>query len=824
MKRLQTLYTRILSHLDRALGHLDRFVDWGGHHTEHMIARIKKQGIKKILAIAVIVLFLIAGGFVLWVASFELPTLDNFDERRIAQSTKIYDRTGDVILFDVHGEVTRTVVRLDQINDYVEKATIAIEDSNFYNHNGIEPKAILRAILVNLKNGDLLGGQGGSTITQQVIKNALLTSDKKISRKVKEWVLAPRLEKLLTKDEILEVYLNEVPYGGTVYGIQEASRRFFGKDATDLTLAESAYLAALPQAPSRYSPYGNNLHLLEARKNRVLDEMLSNNFITEDEHTQAKAEQVTFQKPENFGIKAPHFVFWIREQLEETYGAEAVEAGGLKVVTTLDWKLQEAAEEIVKRYALQNAEQFNAENAATVVIDPNTGHVLSMVGSRDYFDEDIDGNFNIATAERQPGSAFKPFVYAEAFNKGYHPETVVFDVPTEFSATCSIGGDCYSPQNYDNVFRGPMSLRDALAQSVNIPAVKALYLAGLRDSLNLARNMGVSTLTNVNQYGLTLVLGGGEVRPIDMATAYGVFATEGVRHTTTGILRVEDKDGNVLEEYKDESTRVLPEQTARLISDVLSDNVARTPAFGASSHLFFPGVDVAAKTGTTNDYRDAWIVGYTPNVSVAAWAGNNDNRSMEKRVAGFIVAPMWNEVMRKAIELYPAGSFTEPAPMAPDTKPIIAGQWNSPQGVHSILHWVDKANPLGAIPSNPFSDPQYTLWETGVQAWVGSQGIPGFGVESNEGAQIRITNPSNNETFVGNTTVYVAVVTQGAQAVSGDVFINENRVGTLDITSGSFSFIPDDTEGVTRRNNKLRVVVTDSTGTTYEDTVRFNVR
>lgn len=820
---MKKLYTKVLQYLDRALYEADRFVDWGGNHVEHMIAKLRKQSIKKLILIGIIALFILGGLFILWIATFELPNLDNFDERRIAQSTKIYDRTGDVILFDVHGEVTRTVVRLDQINDYVEKATIAIEDNNFYNHKGIEPTAIIRAILINLKNGDLLGGQGGSTITQQVIKNALLTSDKKISRKVKEWVLAPRLEQMLTKDEILEVYLNEVPYGGTVYGVQEASRRFFGKDAKDLTLAESAYLAALPQAPTRYSPYGNNVDLLEARKNRVLDEMLSNSFITQEEYDAAKAEQVVFQKPENFGIKAPHFVFWVREQLEEKYGTEAVEAGGLKVVTTLDWKLQEASEEIVKRYALQNAAQFDAENAAIVAVDPNTGQVLSMVGSRDYFDEEIDGNFNIATAERQPGSSFKPFVYAEAFNKGYRPETVVFDVPTEFSATCSSGGDCYSPVNYDNVFRGPMTLRDALAQSVNIPAVKALYLAGLRDSLELARSMGVSTLTNVNQYGLTLVLGGGEVRPIDMASAYGVFATEGIKHNTVGILKVEDKDGKVLEEHKDEATRVLPEQTARLISDVLSDNVARTPAFGANSYLNFPGVDVAAKTGTTNDYRDAWIVGYTPNVSIAAWAGNNDNRSMQKKVAGFIVAPMWHEVMQKAIELYPAGSFNDPAPLAEGTKPIIAGVWNMEGSVHSILHWVEKSNPLGAYPSNPSSDPQYSLWEAGVQAWLGNNTGALNGENQNQGPIFSIINPSDGDTFSGNTTIYVAVSITGAQINSGEVFLNKKQIGVIDTTTNSFSFTPKDMDATKTKNNKLKVVVLDGTGTIHEDTVEFNV-
>jgi len=824
---MKKLYNKTLQYLNWMLEEVDRFVDWGGNNVERMIKRFfKKKNTKKIILAGIISICLLGGLAALWITSFELPNLNNFDERRVAQSTKIYDRTGEVILFDVHGEVTRTVVRLDEINDYVKWATIAIEDSNFYNHNGIEPKAILRAIFVNLMDGDLLGGQGGSTITQQIIKNALLTSDKKISRKVKEWVLAPRLESILTKDEILEVYLNEVPYGGTVYGVQEASRRFFGKDAKDLTLAESAYIAALPQAPTRYSPYGNNLALLEARKNRVLNEMLSNGFITQEEYDRGAAEQITFQKPENFGIKAPHFVFWVREQLEEKYGIEAVEAGGLRVITSLDWKLQEASEEIVKRYALENSTKFNAENAAVVAVDPNTGQVLTMVGSRDYFDDQIDGNFNIATAERQPGSSFKPFVYAEAFNKGYRPETVVFDLPTEFSTTCSSGGDCYNPTNYDNIFRGPMTLRDALAQSVNIPAVKTLYLAGIKDSLELARSMGISTLTNVNQYGLTLVLGGGEVRPIDMATAYGVFATEGVRHNTVGILRVEDKDGKVLEEFKDEATRVLPEQTARLISDVLSDNIARTPAFGGSSFLNFPGLDVASKTGTTNDYRDAWIVGYTPTVSLAAWAGNNDNRSMEKKVAGFIVAPMWHEVMEKAIEMYPAGNFNDPEPISEDLKPIIAGQWSTSGGIHSILHWVEKSNPLGAIPSNPNSDSQYSMWESSVQVWAGRQGFNNTSSENSSKPRngFSIINPSNGDNFTKESTVYVAISLSRIQIVSGDVYINNNKVGSIDITSNSFSFVPDDIRRIKSSNNKLKVVVVDTQGAEYEETVTFGTQ
>ncbi len=821
-KRYNVLVQRSKKLLNSSTKKAQSFINWGGNHTANMITKTLALGTKKLILAGLILFFVFTGLFLLWVASFEMPNLDNFSERQVAQSTKIYDRTGRVVLFDVHGEVTRTVITLDQISDYAEKASIAIEDSNFYNHNGIEPKAILRAILTNITEGNLLSGQGGSTITQQVIKNALLTQDKKISRKLKEWILAPRLEQQLSKDQILELYLNEIPYGGTVYGIQEASRRFFGKDAKDLTLAESAYLAALPQAPTYYSPYGNNLEALENRKNKVLKEMLSNNFISQEEFDSASQEKVNFEKPENFGIKAPHFVFWIYEQLEEKYGAEAIEQGGLKVVTTLDWELQQKAEEIVKRNALQNEVSFNAENASIVATDPKTGQVLVMVGSRDYFDEKIDGNFNITTTNRQPGSAFKPIVYAEAFNKGYLPETMIFDVPTEFSATCSSGGDCYNPQNYDNAFRGPMSLRNALAQSVNIPAVKVLYLAGLKDSLNLAKKMGLETLTNVDQYGLTLVLGGGEVRPIDMATAYGVFANDGTKHKTQGILEVIDRKGKKLEEFKDENERVLPEQTARLISDILSDNNARTPAFGANSYLNIPGV--AVKTGTTNDYRDAWIVGYTPEISVAAWAGNNDNRSMEKKVAGFIVAPMWNEFMKVAIEKIPYSEFNKPNSTPENTKPIISGNWaytNNGQ-THSILHWVDKNNPLGAEPRNPQNDSQYWLWESAIQNWLGNS--ISNEIENNSNApQIKITNPGNGESFIENSEVYVAIQLNNitTQIKEATVTINGKNEGFIDLNTNSFSFTPKKIKNIKNSGNTLTVELEDIEGKKYSDTIVF---
>ncbi len=783
---------------------------------------IKTEKFRKFAMAAGLVFFVFAGFFLIWLSTVELPDLNNFENRIVSESTKVYDRTGKVVLFDVHGNVRRTVVPLDQINDYVKWATIAIEDSNFYNHHGIEPKAIVRAVLTNIKEGRPFSGQGGSTITQQVIKNALFTNDKLISRKLKEWVLAPRLESKMTKDEILELYLNEVPYGGTVYGVQEASRKFFGKDAKDLTLVESAYIAALPQAPTYYSPYGSHRDDLENRKNKVLREMLDLNFISQAEYDGAIKSSVEFQKQEDYGIKAPHFVMYIRELLEEKYGAELVEKGGLKVITTLDWELQQDAEEIAKKWALQNETQFNAENAAIVATDPNTGQIITMVGSRDYFDENIDGNFNIATANRQPGSSIKPIIYAEAFNKGYKPETVVFDVPTEFSATCYSGGDCYRPQNYDEQYRGPISLRNALAQSLNIPAVKVLYLAGIEDALNLAKQMGLETLTNVKQYGLTLVLGGGEVRPLDMAAAYGVFAADGVKHPTTGILRVEDKKGKVLEEYEQKEYRVLPEQTARLISSILTDNNARTPAFGSNSPLYFDGIDVAAKTGTTNDYRDTWIVGYTPNISVAAWAGNNDNSSMSKQVAGYIVAPMWNEFMKIAIEKYPASSFIDPEPIDPTIKPVLRGVWENPSGVHEILHWVHKDNPQGDYPSNPASDPQYLLWEEPVQKWLSGEG---FEDEPDPGSvSLQIVNPEEGESYIETLEMFVAASLTGSEIESGKVYLNGDYLGDLNPQGGVYSFIPSQKSSSKKRNNRIRVEVTDKNGNEYQDTVSFDLQ
>lgn len=808
------------------------------------------------------------GALLLWVSTIKLPDLESFETRKVRQTTKIYDRTGEVLLFDLFENIQRTVVPFEDISRHIKNAAVAIEDAEFYQHSGVKPTAFLRAVLANIREGRF--SQGGSTITQQVIKNSVLTTDKTITRKLREWVLALRLEQTLTKEEILALYLNETPYGGTLYGVEEASRAYFDKSAADVTLPEAAYLAALPQAPTFYSPYGSHRFELEVRKNLVLEKMLENGFISKEEYEEAKDAAVEFEPDRNTGIRAPHFVFFVREYLEETYGKRAIEERGFRVITTLDADLQQEAEEIVRRNALENETDFNAENAAMTAIDPKTGEILVMVGSRGYSDPDIDGNFNAATApNRQPGSAFKPFVYAEALRKGYTPETAVFDLKTQFSTACAAGdpsneSPCFSPSNYDDVFRGPITFKDALAQSVNIPAVKVLYLAGLPDSIALARAMGIGSLEDANRYGLTLVLGSGEVSLLDMTSAYGVFAHEGVRSEPAAILRIEDGNGNIVEEHEPRGTRVLERDVAAQISDMLSDNAARTPAFGANSALYFPGRDVAAKTGTTNEYRDAWIIGYTPDIAVGSWAGNNDSSSMEKRVAGFIVAPMWNEFMQYALSRTPANNFPEPPEPDNSLKPVLRGIWQGGEtavidtrsrklatertpaenraeaaipDVHSILHWVDRGDPRGAYPANPNRDGQFPRWEYAVAAWrAGQEALAGivtldalpteFGGASggHDGADVRITSPRAGDTVSIDAEVAVTVsIGRSFEAERMDVHINGAKRGTTGSAPFSFSFTPS-MLGLSPGEHTLAVTVRDGDGEKVSAETTFFVK
>ena len=696
--------------------------------TIHHRKKLKKQKALKLLKNIILVIFgfCLIGAAVLafYISTITIPDFSNFANRRIDNSTQIYDRTGKILLYDVHSNVKRTQISGDKISPYVKNATISIEDRYFYTHHGVRPTSILRALVANIKAGSFV--QGGSTIDQQLIKNALLTQDKSIIRKVTEWAMAIKLDTQVSKDDILTMYLNEASYGGNIYGIETAAQYFFGIDATDLDLAQSAYLAALPNAPSYYSPYGNHVSELDNRKNLILKEMYDQNMISGEDYQKALTEKVTWQKNATEG-KALHFVFFVKEYLENKYGKDIVDTGGLKVVTTLDYDLQSQAENIVKKHALENAKKYHATNAGLIAVDVKTGQILTMVGSRDYFDTEIPGNFNVTTALRQPGSSFKPIVYATAFMDGYTPSTVIFDVPTEFSTTCDPEGNplpnysdakCYSPENYDGKFRGPVTIKNALAQSLNIPAVKTLYLAGVKNSIQTAQKMGITSLDPNGDYGLSLVLGSGEVSLLQMTNAYAVFGNEGNYNPTSFILSVTDKSGNVLEKFNQNTSSVLPSYIADEINDILSDNKARTPLYGANSGLYFGNRPVADKTGTTNSYRDTWTIGYTPSIAVGVWAGNNDNTPINKQLSGLIAVPMWNEFMTYALKDKPVESF-----ISPDQSLVNSNIKNNLPPVKGIYCYNDSGinYSYSILPEN---DSQYTLWKIPADNWIQNNGCP----------------------------------------------------------------------------------------------------
>ncbi|MFA6458878.1 MAG: penicillin-binding protein [Candidatus Paceibacterota bacterium] len=828
--------------------------------------------IKGFILLSMSGVFLVVGGSALWVATLKMPDLNAFENRKVSQSTKIFDRTGSVLLYDLNTDVKRTIVSLASTSPLVQKATIAIEDAEFYTHMGIRPTAIIRAVLADILAGDKT--QGGSTITQQVVKNSLLTKDKTVTRKIKEWVLAIKLEKIMTKNQILETYLNEVPYGGTIYGIEEASQAFFGKPATSLTLAEAAYLAAVPQAPTYYSPYGTHRDALDARKNLVLSRMKSLNMITKEEYQVASEEKVQFLSKNNAGIKAPHFVMMVRDYLSQKYGDEAVNEG-LKVITTLDFEMQKKAEAVVDKFAPSLATNFNASNTAIVAIDPKTGDILTLVGSRDYFSQDIDGNYNIALALRQPGSTFKPFVYATAFKQGYTPNTVLFDVPTQFSTQCAPDGKpnnptadpkkvCYSPQEFDDLYPGPMIMRFALAQSRNIPAVKTLYLSGVAESMQTAEDLGITTLTDPNRYGLTLVLGGGEVRLLDLVSAYGVFANDGVRNTHRSVLEVYDNEGNVLEKVSTNPKEAIEPEIARQISDILSDTSVRMNSLKPIAEGV--GRPVAIKTGTTNDYRDVWTVGYTPNLVVGAWAGNSDNTPMEHNVAGLIISPLWGAFMSQAVKELPKENFKPPPPETNESKPSLHGIWEGgvsywkdsvsgklateytpPEAkkevvfnsVHTILHWLDKKNPTGPAPLRPQDDSQYANWEFAVRKWfVEYQKLNPSFIEQTKieipkekddvhtpekSPKVTIVSPPDNSLInpQGQLTVQLTS-TGGFPAQKTEVYVNGKYVMTATSNPLNFSFIPADVGNLTS-NNTLSVILYDSVLNKAQAVANFTV-
>jgi len=644
---------------------------------------------KKIIFLTIL-LFVFA--FLGWLF-YDIPSPKNLSSGNLPVSTKIFDRNGKLI-YEIYANQRRTPVDINQIPTYVKDATIAIEDREFYKHHGFSLTGIARAFYKTVFKRKL---EGGSTLTQQLVKNSLLTPERTIKRKIKEFVLATLVEIIYPKDKILEMYLNQIPYGSTAYGIESASELYFGKEAKDLTLAEAALLAGLPAAPTAYSPFGANPERAKVRQELVLKRMVEDGYISQEEADKAKKEELKYAKPQK--LKAPHFTLWVKELLAEKYGDSVVEQGGLRVTTTLDLELQEFAEEQVASEVGKLKKQ-NVGNGIALVTRPKSGEILAMVGSKDYFAEDEDGKVNVIFSLRQPGSSIKPLNYALAIeNKIITASTPLADIPTCFIIS---GQPPYCPKNYDNTFHGIQQIRFALGNSLNIPAVRVLALNGIENFIDFAKKMGITTFEDPSRYGLSLTLGGGEVRPHDMAIAFGVFANQGIKVPLNPILKVEDWKGKVYEETKPdevEGERVLSAETAFIISNILSDNGARSLAFGASSLLNVKGhPEVSVKTGTTNDRRDNWTIGYTTHILALSWVGNNNNKEMSGAVSGVSGAsPIWNKIIKYALDKAEKGEYNK--------NDSGHGIQPKPDGVVGTNVCIDSGNKATDDTGNPLSCP-----------------------------------------------------------------------------------------------------------------------
>jgi 1A family penicillin-binding protein len=708
---------------------------------KHDFRKADKKTLTKnvLLASLALILFgvIIFGGLFAWYAK-DLPNPNALLNRDVSQSTKIFDRTGTHLLYEIAPDQKRTLVPIENISPLIQKATITAEDRDFYKHHGFSVTGYLRAIRIYVLS---LGRvkTGGSTITQQFVKKAILTSEKKLSRKAKELILSVIIEQRYSKDQILQMYLNEIPYGSTNYGIESAAQTYFGKSAKDVDLAEAATLAAIPQSPTRYM---NNPDLLKERKEWILNGMVEEGYATREEADAAIAEDSAIDFTIS-DIQAPHFVLWVKSLLETTYGSKQVETGGLNVITSLDFDKQKAAETAVTNGVATYGPTFGFTGAGLVSLDPKTGEILAMVGSPDYFNNEEQGQVNVTLQPLQPGSSIKPIVYAAAFEKGYTPNTIVWDVKTSFPTPTG----AYNPQNYDGGEHGPVTLRKALQGSLNIPAVKTLYLVGIDEAVKFAQRLGYTTLNDKSQIGLSMVLGGILVTPLEHTAAYATFADNGTYHAPVAILKVTEPNGNVLEEWKADDHKgeqVIDKNLAAEVSNVLSDNNARTYVFGARNWLTINGRPVAAKTGTTNEYKDAWTMGYTPSLVAGVWVGNSDGTKMKGAADGSkVAAPIWNEYMKNAlngtaVEQFPAATIpvtgkamldgkvpgtavtidTSTGKLATELTPdryrksVMCGEY------HTILRYVDRKDPLGGVPSNPEKDPYYSVWENSIQDYI----------------------------------------------------------------------------------------------------------
>lgn len=799
----------------------------------------------------------------LWYAK-DLPRPDKI-KRSEGYSTVVLDRNG-VNLYDIYEGENRVPVIWEDIPANLKDATIAIEDKEFYKHPGLSTAGIGRA-LVNIFI--FRNFQGGSTLTQQLVKTVLLSSEQTLPRKMKEAILAIQIERKYTKNEILQMYLNEVPYGGPAVGVEAAAQYYFGKPVRELTLTESVILAGLPQSPSRLSPFGSDPEAYIYRSEQVARRMREDGYIPHETEEQIKAQlrTTTFADKSASGLKAPHFVAFVREQLVEKYGEKMVEGGGLKVTTTLDSHTQNEAQKIVAE-EVTKAAKLKVTNGSAVVIDPKSGEILAMVGSKDYNATDSGGyKFNVATQGlRQPGSAIKPLTYAAAFKKGYTPASMLMDVETKYPSGEKDKPE-YNPKNYDGKYRGPMQLRFGLGNSINTVAVKISALTGIRDVLKLSFDMGLTTLEptndNLKRFGLSLTLGGGEVRLIDLTSAFGVFANGGIRHDPVAILKVEDTKGQILYEYKKGSGRsVLSKEIAFLISDILSDNTARRAVFGERSLLVISGKTVAVKTGTTDDKRDNWTVGFTPSVVVGTWVGNNDNSPMNPSLASGITgaSPIWSRIIKELLKdssdepfIRPDGIVESEVDSLMGGVPIEGGprrkeffiRGTEPTGVSPLYQRVkisrhDNSKLANAIEiargeydekeyiiiseSDPISTDDKNRWQEGIDAWVGGQDDarykPPKDTYSGQDAStiaISIKEPGNEQRIDDNAVRIKAEATGLSEIVRMELFVDGAQKGE----SGGKNI--NELVGMTNGIHTIKITARDSEGKTGEREIRISV-
>lgn len=630
---------------------------------QHFFIRFFPSPIRiTILIVALFGIFFTYSAGLVFVAH-QLPSPQNLSSSNSPLTTQIFDRNGK-LLYRIYDGKNRSLVKIEAIPTELVNATIAIEDKNFWAHPGVDLFGISRAGLNFFKGGDL---QGGSTITQQLIKNTLLTPERTWQRKLKEVVLAFWAERIFSKEDILQMYFNEVPYGGPTWGVAAAAETYFNKDVSQLNLAESSYLAGLPVSPTTFSPYGSHPEMAKNRQKEVLRRMVEEGYISQAQADQAFNTPLDI-KPKIEEIKAAHFVMYVRSVLSQKYGEKMVSQGGLQVTTSLDLDTQEMAESIVEK-EVEKLASLKATNGAAMITDAKTGHILAMVGSKNYWDEK-GGNFNVTTSIRQPGSSIKPITFAAAFKEGLTPASIIFDTPVSYKNAW----ENYSPVNYDGRFHGPVTIRTALGSSYNIPAVKVLNEIGVNKLIQTAKDLGITTFTSPERYGLSLTLGGGEVKMVDMMSVYGTFSQLGKKYDTQPIIKITDSTGNILEDNSQpEGEKVLESGVAYMISSILSDNKARTPAFGPNSLLVIPGHTVAVKTGTTDSKRDNWTFGYTPQFVVGTWVGNNDNSPMDPQLTSGITgaSPIWHQIMTKLLENQPDIAFTKPSDI---TEGVVNGR------------------------------------------------------------------------------------------------------------------------------------------------------